>query len=561
MQQATSQMFLRQRIEEIICRHMNKKPGFLLFVLYLTTIPFSVFGNNEVVEKWHKKELVLISSRAYDNPIYEVTFFGAEFISPSGTKYVVRGFWDGSSSWKVRFMPNQTGRWRYRTICSDQSNDGLNEIEGTFHCIPTRNKNEIYKRGLLKHPEMSYHLTYDDGKPFLYIGCTAWNGGLLSTPEEWEQYLSNRKANGYSVIQLVTTQWRGATVNAENETAFSGTDSITINPSFFRRLDARIDRINDYGLIAAPVMLWAYGNSNPGSSLPVGSATKLAEYILARYDANHVIWNLGGDGYYLKENEERWKHIGRSVFGENDHHNIVTLHPRGLSWYGTVFNDESWLDMISYQTGHANSKNVVSWKTEGPVVREWETLIPRPMLDTEPVYENGHNAKEVRNSAYWSIFSTPVAGVSYGSHTIWPWLRKGDKPINHGEKEPSPISWFDALSHDGSIQTGNLGDFFRTFDWWKLYPANHLLKEQPGLLDYREWQMVLATPDRSLILVYIPLQGVIQLSTINTKHYSARWFDTERNKYVKVKMDPNNNDLLFRSPVQSDAVLILSKKK
>ena len=561
MQRMAFKMFLYPGFVDCGCKLKNKKTVILLFVLYLTAIQFCICGNDEVIEKWHKKELVLTSSGSYNNPIYEVTFFGAEFISPSGTKCVVRGFWDGSTAWKVRFMPNQTGRWRYRTICSDQSNDGLNGIEGTFHCIPNRSKEEIYKRGLLKHPEKSYHLTYNDGKPFLYIGCTAWNGGLLSTPEEWEQYLFNRKANGYSVIQLVTTQWRGATVNAENETAFSGIDTIEINPSFFRRLDERIDRINDYGLIAAPVMLWAYGNSNPGSFLPVGSATKLAEYILARYDANHVIWNLGGDGQYMKENEERWKQIGRRVFGENHHHNIVTLHPRGLSWYGTVFNEESWLDMISYQTGHTNSRNVVRWKTEGPVVTEWDKLLPRPMIDTEPVYENGHNAKEVRNSAYWSIFSTPVAGVSYGSHTIWPWLRKGDKPINHGKKEPSAISWLDALSHEGSIQTGYLADFFRTIDWWKLYPANQLLKEQPGLVDYTRYQMVLATPDRSLILVYIPAPDVIQLSTINTKHYSARWFDTVNNKYVKEKIDPNNRELVLRSPVQSDAVLILNKKK
>lgn len=561
MQQMAFKMFLYPGFVDCGCKLKNKKTVILLFVLYLTAIQFCICGNDEVIEKWHKKELVLTSSGSYNNPIYEVTFFGAEFISPSGTKCVVRGFWDGSTAWKVRFMPNQTGRWRYRTICSDQSNDGLNGIEGTFHCIPNRSKEEIYKRGLLKHPDKSYHLTYNDGKPFLYIGCTAWNGGLLSTPEEWEQYLFNRKANGYSVIQLVTTQWRGATVNAENETAFSGIDTIEINPSFFRRLDERIDRINDYGLIAAPVMLWAYGDSSPGSFLPIASATKLAEYILARYDANHVIWNLGGDGQYMKENEERWKQIGRRVFGENHHHNIVTLHPRGLSWYGTVFNEESWLDMISYQTGHTNSRNVVRWKTEGPVVTEWDKLLPRPMIDTEPVYENGNNAKEVRNSAYWSIFSTPVAGVSYGSHTIWPWLRKGDKPINHGKKEPSAISWLDALSHEGSIQTGYLADFFRTIDWWKLYPANHLLKEQPGLVDYTRYQMVLATPDHSLILVYIPAPDVIQLSTINTKHYSARWFDTVNNKYVKEKIDPNNRELVLRSPVQSDAVLILNKKK
>ena len=74
------------------------------------------------------------------------------------------------------------------------------------------------------------------------------------------------------------------------------------------------------------------------------------------------------------------------------------------------------------------------------------------------------------------------------------------------------------------------------------------------------WQMVLATHDRSVILVYIPVEDVIKLSSINTKLYTAKWFDTEKNKYVKVKMDPNNHELILPSPVQSDAVLILIKK-
>ncbi len=537
---------------------MNKKLGLLWIVLCLLVCQFCCFGNNKVIEKWHKKELVFESQGRYINPLYEVDFFGAEFISPSGDKFLVRGFWDGDTTWKVRFMPNQTGKWKYKTICSDDTNVALNGIEGTFKCVRNRSKHDIYRKGRLTHPVGTYHLAYNDGKPFLYIGCTAWNGGHFSTYDEWEKYLSNRKTNGYSVIQLTTTQWRGAPENTDNETAFSGIDRIEINPSFFKRIDKRIDRINDYGLIAAPIMLWAYGNLNPRSYLPVESATKLAEYILARYDANHVIWNLGGDGQYIKENEKKWKSIGRRVFGENYHSNLVTLHPMGFSWYGSHFNEEPWLDMISYQTGHSNSENVIRWKTQGPVVSEWKNLIPRPIIDTEPAYENGNNANEVRNSAYWSIFSTPVAGISYGSHTIWPWLRKGDKAINHGPKEPSTITWYDALFHEGSIQTGYLATFFRNIDWWTLFPANQLLKEQPGLLNLSHWQSVLASDNRSIILVYLPAQDTVKLNIADSKLYRAKWFDTANNKYIKATVDPHNDILEFHSPVESDAILILS---
>ncbi|MEA4917786.1 DUF4038 domain-containing protein [Proteiniphilum sp.] len=538
---------------------MDKKLIFI--ILYTLIYPLFLSGNNSKIEKWHKKEFVFESRQSYDNPLYDVDFFGAEFISPSGKKMIVRGFWDGGTTWKIRFMPDETGRWKYRTVCSDQMNNQLNGIEGNFTCVRNRSKTDIHRRGPLKHLPGTYHLTYNDDKPFLYIGCTAWNGGLISTVDEWEKYLSNRQTTGYSVIQLITTQWRGGPYNAENEKAFSGVDKIIINPSFFKRLDDRIDRINDYGLVAAPVMLWAYGDLNPGSLLPEESAIKLAEYILARYDGNHVIWTLGGDGKFTDENEERWKNIGRAVFEKNYHRNITTLHPHGFSWYGSDFNEESWLDMISYQTGHTNSDNAIRWKTQGPVVSEWKKLIPRPVIDTEPVYENGHNAKEVRNSAYWSIFSTPVAGVSYGSHTIWPWLRIGDTPINHGKKDPSPITWYDALFHEGSMQIGYLSGFFRGIEWWKLAPANELLSEQPGLKSLPRWQSVLATGDRNMILVYVPVKDKIKLRNIDARNYTAQWFDTAGNTFMKADIIGQNNGLEAHTPFDSDAIFILRKKK
>lgn len=531
----------------------------LVFACLLGVFPIT--ANSTKVEKWHKIELRFESNETYDNPLYDVEFFGAEFTSPTGEKHIVRGFWDGDNKWEIRFRPNKTGNWRYKTICSDPSNKGLDKIEGKFRCARNRSKQTIYRKGSIFHPKGEYHLAHANGDPFLYIGCTAWNGGLFSTPGEWEDYLSNRKETGYSVIQLVTTQWRGGPSNAEGELAFTGNEKIEINPSFFQRMDARIDRINDYGLVAAPIMLWAYGNSNPGSYLPETSVIKLAEYILARYDANHIIWNLGGDGKYTDENENRWKNIGRQVFGNNGHGNVVTLHPRGFSWYGNAFNDEPWLDMISYQTGHANSDNVIRWKAEGSVASSWKELAPRPIIDTEPVYDNGFNAQDVRLSAYLSIFSAPVAGITYGSHTIWPWLRVGDTPINHGVKPPSEISWQNALFHDGSKQIGYLSTFFNKLEWWKLFPSNELLSKQPGASDKFQWQSVLADSDRKTILVYVPTPAAsVRLHGIDGRQYNARWFDTALNRYLNAEVVIENDELTMQNPCTSDAVLILRKR-
>ena len=211
----------------------------------------------ESVGIWMRFEKGFVSDRAYDNPLYDVGSFTVSFTSPSGRMKNVQGFWDGGTDWKVRFCPDETGTWTYGTACSDEKNRGLNGVSGTFDCVPNRSDLDIYTKGCVVRPKGSYHLAHADGTPFFWLGDTAWNGPLKSTEEEWETYLDDRTDKGYSVIQFVTTQWRGGDKNSLGQVAFEGSGKIALNVDFFRHLDGKIDKINDHGLVAAPVLLWA----------------------------------------------------------------------------------------------------------------------------------------------------------------------------------------------------------------------------------------------------------------------------------------------------------------
>lgn len=74
---------------------------------------------------WTKHEISFESNNTYDNPVYDVKDFKITFTAPSGRQKTVRGFRDGGTDWKVRFMPNKTGEWSRETICSDKDNSGL----------------------------------------------------------------------------------------------------------------------------------------------------------------------------------------------------------------------------------------------------------------------------------------------------------------------------------------------------------------------------------------------------------------------------------------------------
>ncbi len=544
--------------------------GIILIVLVslVPTPPARAAESSAAV--WMKYEIPFVSNKTYDNPLYDIKYFKATFTSPTGRNKTVHGFWDGGQDWKIRFQPDEQGRWTYLTACSDTSNRGLNGIEGSFDCGANSSELDIHRRGAVIRPPGAYHLSHADGTPFLWTGCTAWNGALLSSEAEWEKYLSQRVASGYSVIQFVTTQWRGGETDSEGRVAFTGSGKIEINPEFFNRLDKKIDHVNSHGLLAAPVILWAlpFGQArhlSPGYYLPQEEAILLARYIVARYGANHVSWVLGGDGRYIDEYEQRWKKIGQGVFGDGEYQGIVSQHPHGRSWIGRAYRDEAWLDVIGYQSSHGNQANVVNWINSGPPSRDWDKLPARPIINMEPNYEEIFfriTARDVRNASYWSLLATPVAGITYGAYGIWPWLQEGNEIQNHGSpsiegREYTP--WYDSINLPGSIQVGYLASFFRKLQWWRLRPAPQLLASQPGEETFNHFISVAATDDKSLIVAYLPVQSAIILFNPFGAKYQAEWFDPIRNKYNPAEVSYPEGLIQLHSPLDQDMLLILRK--
>ena len=539
---------------------------FMLISCYLILCLPVVQAQNQA-KIWDRFEISFTSATSYENPLYELKEFYATFTSPSGRTQQINGFWDGNKAFKIRFMPDETGNWQYKTFCSDENNTGLHNISGTFTCTQNENALDIYQKGNIERSIGAYHLMHHDGTPFFFTACTAWNGALYSTDEEWNTYLQHRKDHNYNVIQFVTTQWRGGDKNSLGEVAYNGTGKISINPAFFQHMDGKVNKINEYGLVAAPVLLWALPvgqgrELSPGYSLPDEEAVLLAKYTVARYGAHHVIWILGGDGSYLDQYEDRWKYIGRKVF-ENDPPGIVSQHPRGRSWIGEAYKDEPWLDIIGYQSSHSNQEGTVNWINKGPMAALWDKLPPRPLINMEPNYEEIRyeiTAADVRNASYWSLFATPISGITYGANGIWPWIREGERILNHGSPaDKAPSTWRKSIDFPGSLQIGYLSAFIRQFDWWQLKPANHLLTEQPGDAAFNHFISVVHTDDERLIMAYVPVKSTVKLYNPQKITYKARWFNPVTNQYQPAKITNKDGLIEAASPGEGDGVLVLEK--
>jgi hypothetical protein len=497
------------------------------------------------VARWTRFEAQFAAEGDYENPVQDVEV-EVEFSAPSGARHTALAFWDGGKTWKVRFAPDETGTWSYRSRSSKAEDAGLHDRSGQFTCVPYMGNNLLYRHGTIRVAPDRRYLVHADGTPWFWLADTAWNGALKADLGSWSLYIADRKSKQFTAVQFVTTQWLAGAGNADLRVAWLGREKIWIDPAFFQWMDERVDALNDAGLVAAPVLVWAaHWNKrtldlNPGTSLPDDQIIVLARYMAARWGAHHVIWILAGDSDYRGERAERWKKIGRAVFGENPSR-LATMHPAGQQWIGAEFRGEPWFSLIGYQSGHGDSDEAMRWLVEGPPAQQWRAEPVRPIINLEPNYE-GHigythrkvfDAHAVRRAAYWSLLVSPPAGVTYGGHGVWSWELKAQLPMSHpGSGVARP--WAEAIRMPGSVGMRHLRTFFDSFEWWRLRPAQELLGEQPGVEDPSRFVAAAKSEDGRFAVAYLPAGGTVHLNLEGLPSpLTARWFNPRDGRWQR----------------------------
>lgn len=302
------------------------------------------------------------------------------------------------------------------------------------------------------------------------------------------------------------------------------------NVQVFQKLDQRVRSLNSNRLLAVSAMLWAAvwhddhvekgsAMKNPGIALSVEQAIKIEKYMVARWGADHVLWLLNGDGIYSGEQAKRWNEIGRAVFVQDPHRAPVSQHHCGISWTDSEMQNETWLDMVGYQSGHGDSKHDVEWLTKGPPATRFDDEPKRIVINLEPCYA-GHQCYEsklpagaftTRRAMIWSLMVSPTAGTSYGLHGVWGWDRGEPPPEGHASTGTPPPR-FEAIDFEGAQQVGVITAIFESLDWSNFVPRQELLRAQPFPEDHFGYVMVSVNSFDLEVLVYAPKGGKIRLS-------------------------------------------------
>jgi hypothetical protein len=521
------------------------------------------------ISKWGRFEQKFESGADYQNPLQEAALT-ATFTSPKGGKFKVPGFWDGRKTWRVRFSPGEEGKWSWETACSDANNKGLHQQSGSFSVSAAKGGQRFAQHGPVRVAEDGRYFAHADDTAFFWMADTGWNGALLSTDAEWDQYIAERARQKFTAVQFVTTQWRAApTGDRDSQPAYTGKEKIVINPKFFQRLDGKIDALNQAGLLAAPVLLWAIGagsdpNVNPGHSLPEDQAILLARYQVARWGGNQVAWLLAGDGDYRGPKAEKWHRIGRAVFNDITHA-PVTMHPGGMQWVWKEFIGEKWYNFVAYQSGHGDDDKTMRWLQDGPMTEDWTKMPHKPFVNLEPPYENHlgyqskkpHTQESVRRAIYWSLLDTPTAGVTYGGHGVWGWDDGSKPPADHAGTG-TPMPWQKALTMPGAEQMKHLADFFNSFDFWRLRPAPVAVVNQPGAQAPAKYIAAAKSDQKDLLILYIPEERSVEVKlNLMPNSPNVTWINPRTGEKSPAVAVVTTDTCQFPTPAEGDWILFM----
>jgi hypothetical protein len=388
------------------------------------------------------------------------------------------------------------------------------------------------------------HLAHEDGTPFFWLADTAWNGARVSEPSGWNIYAHARIGQQYTV-----SQWSAASGgDVQGESALTGfSDRVGVNPGFFQRLDEKLERLSIGGMVSAIAPLLDLEAHTRPPSLAEDQAIKYLRYVVARWDADPVVWVIAFDGKNAAEKARRWVRIGRAVFGEGRHRPVL-VYAGGEPVALEVFRDEPWVGIFGFD---ANAAGQVSKLALGKTTRPFIAVTP---------FENGlipgsrkrFTTTEVRQAACWGLVAGGAAGVSYGGNGVVNWdTRVSPQP---GETVAANLPlWEKALFMPAARQLGNVADMLNSSEFWRLTPQSQLTGELP---DRRI--ACLRTEAKDLALVYVQGDRSVELpADFLPTSAKANWFNPRTGETSSASPVTGERTVKFNTPDTAEWLLVL----
>ncbi|MFW6309291.1 MAG: glycoside hydrolase family 140 protein [bacterium] len=406
-------------------------------------------------------------------------------------------------------------------------------------------------------------LQFENGRPFFWLGDTAWLLFMRLNRMEVEKYLENRAENGYNVIQAMVIHGIPET-NVYGNNAFKNKDftkPVTEGGiySYWNNIDYVINKARNKGLYMALVPVW--GSVVKSGFLNEKEALVYGEWLANRYkDYPNIFWLIGGD---IKGDTrpEVWKTLGKTI-KKNAPHHLMTFHPFGRRQSSMWFHNQDWLYFNMFQSGHRRYDQIKEepeeiWKGEDNWRYVEEDLAkepPKPTLDGEPSYEGipqglhdpdepFWQAEDCRRYAYWSVMAG-ACGHTYGHGSIMQMHKPTMGEGGYGVKD----FWYDAIYAPGGQQMKYLKKLILSRPYFERIFDQSLIAGDEG----ERYERVIACRGQDYLLAYSYTGRTFSLNMekISGDRVKTWWYNPRNGTNIYIGEYTNTGIQKFNPPGQ-----------
>lgn len=455
----------------------------------------------------------------------------------------------------------------------------------------------LTKAQVLRVSSNNSYLESADGKPFLWIGDTAWELFHKLNREDASMYLENRSEKGFTVIQaVVLAELDGLKrPNAYGEIPLFDNDPAKPNPKYFDHVDFIVDEAEKFGLVVGMLPTWGDKVTPAHGGGPVifneENAFAFGEFLGRRYREKAVVWILGGDRDVASEQEKLvWRAMAKGLEAGDGGKHLISYHPRGYNSSHVKLHHEEWLDFNMYQSGHSKKYNDVyrfgeiltDIKPRKPFLEaepayediplefwkymDWSNSVPVPanvLNEDGTIAEKSHfdkgyfGAHDVRVHAYWN-FLAGACGYTYGNNAVWQMFEKGGTMAI-----PCLTDWREALDRPGAESMRHVRKLF------ELRPFHLLEPDQSVVLDNNSVDSLTVraatASDHSFMLVYACIGQQMNIDLRKLKNgVVAWWYNPRSGEAIRIGKIKSANSRLFTPPTSgrgNDWMLVLDDRK
>lgn len=427
----------------------------ILLVVFSLLLTFTALAQQKV-EQWGRFELVL-KHEARGNA--QMTVALRAVFSNADTSFKVSGFYDGDNTFRVRFMPQETGTWTYKTVSNVPA---LNNQKGSFECLKASAPNH----GMVKVAN-TFDFSYADGKNYYPFGTTAYAWTHMSQAVQ-EQTLVSLRNSDFNKVRMCVFPKNYNLVKEEPELFPFMVKSMTkdangketrvwdyerFNPAFFQHLEKRILDLDALGIEADLILFHPYDKGRWGfDAMPNAVNVRYINYVMARLGSfKNVWWSLANEWDLVKEKTKAdWDLFAATVYKGDPYRHLCSIHGATATYY------EYWKPEFTH----------VSVQDESPVLSPAGTgmlraIYKKPVVCDEVGYEGNLASR-------WGRYSGEEM-----THLVWNGVIGGGY-VTHGD-------CFMYKDHNDTIFWAK-GGTFKGLSWKRIAFLRQLVEAGPGPL-------------------------------------------------------------------------------